>query len=142
VVKLAESSKKSDVVVLRAPRAKGTLPVMRVVIGGMASRHALPVDRLDDVELAVETLFQEEPAEGGDLTLTVAIIEETFKVTLAGLRSPLVWRTLSGAPALDADRFGAQNILKMIMDSLVDGYRTADGTAPGSFAVEMEKRIL
>ena len=115
---------------------------MRVVIGGMASRHALPVDRLDDVELAVETLLQEEPAEGGDLTLTVAIVERTFKVTLAGLRSALVRRTLSGAPALDADKFGAQNILRMIMDALVDGYRTADGAVPGSFAVEMEKRIL
>ena len=114
---------------------------MRVVIGGMASRHALPVDRLDDVELAVETLFREEPAEGEDFTLTVAVAGGTFKVTLAGLSSPLVKRTLSGAPMLESDRFGAQNILRMIMDSLVDGYRTADGAAAGSFAVEMEKRI-
>ena len=61
VVALAEPSDSSDIVVLRAPRGKGTLPVMRVVIGGVASRHALSVDRLDDVELAVETLFREEP---------------------------------------------------------------------------------
>ena len=94
VVELAEPSDRSDVVVLRAPRRKGSLPVMRVVIGGMASRHALPVDRLDDVELAVETLFQEEPADGADLTLTVAVVHGVFRVTLAGLRSPLVRRTL------------------------------------------------
>lgn len=114
---------------------------MRVVIGGMASRHALPVDKLDDVELAVETLFREEPPQGGDIMLTVAVTGATFKVTLGGLSSPLVRRTLSGDPVLQSDRFGAQNILRMIMDSLVDGYRTADGDIAGSFAVEMEKRI-
>ena len=114
---------------------------MRVVVGGVASRHALPVDGLDDLELALETLFAEEPAEGSDLTLTVAVVDDVFRVTLGGLSSPLVRRTLSGAPLMDTDRFGAQNVLRMIMDSLLDTYRTADGSAPGSFAVEMDKRI-
>jgi hypothetical protein len=115
---------------------------MRVFIGGMASRYALPVDRLDDVELAVETLVQEEPADGADLTLTVAVVQGVFRVSLAGLRSPLVRNTLSGDATLEGEKFGAQNILKMIMDSLVDEYRTADGVDPGSFAVEMDKRII
>jgi hypothetical protein len=139
---VTEPSERSDLVVLRTPRDQGSLPVMRVVIGGMASRHALSVDRLDDVELAVETLFREEPPEGGDFILTVAVIGDTFRVSLGGLRSPLVRRTLSGAcAAVGNDRFGPQNILRLIMDSLVDEYRTADGAGPGSFAVEMEKRI-
>ncbi len=138
---LVEPSQGSEVVVLRAPRDESSLPVMRVVIGGMASRHALPVDQLDDVDLAVETLFKEEPAEGADLTLTVAVAGGSFIVTLAGLSSPLVRRTLSGAPEQKSDRFGAQNVLRMIMDALVDGYRTADTGVAGSFSVEMEKRI-
>jgi hypothetical protein len=138
---LAEPSETSDIVVLRAPRGRGTLPVMRVVIGGMASRRALSVDQLDDLQLAVETLFREEPAEGGDLTLTVAVVGDTFKVTLAGLSSPLVLRAITGAPTDGADKFGAQNILRMIMDSLVDGYRATEGAAVASFAVEMDKRI-
>jgi hypothetical protein len=111
---------------------------MRVVLGGMASRHALPVDRLDDLQLAVETLFREEPADGGDLTLTVACVGETFKVTLGGLDSPLVRRTLSDAPALEADKFAAPGVLRMIMASLVDRYRTAEGPPGASCAVEME----
>jgi hypothetical protein len=115
---------------------------MRVVLGGMASRHALPVDRLDDLELALETLFREESAHGEDLTLTVAVNGETFLVTVAGLSSPLVRRTLSCAPKVEDDRFGAENVLRMIMDALVDDYRTADGATAGSFAVEMEKRIV
>ena len=141
MVALAEPSESSDVVVLRAPRGRGTLHVMRVVIGGMASRRALSVDRLDDLQLAVETLFREEPAEGGDLSLTVACVGDTFSVTLAELRSDLVRRTLSGEAALDADKFGAPGILRLIMDSLVDEYRTVEGATASSFAVEMDKRI-
>ena len=141
MVALAQPSERSDVVVLCAPRGRGTLHVMRVVIGGMASRHALSVDRLDDLQLAVETLFREEPPEGDDFALTVTCVGETFKVTLAGLRSELVRRTLSGEAAVEADKFGAPSILRMIMDSLVDEYRTAEGATAPSFAVEMDKRI-
>ncbi len=114
---------------------------MRVVIGGMASRHALSVDGLDDVELAVETLFREEPAEGGDLTLTLSVVSGVFKVTLGGLSSGLVRRTLSQVGGIQTARDGRSDILRMIMGSLVDSYRTADGATAGSFSVEMEKRI-
>ena len=141
MVALPELSERSDIVVLHAPRNRGSLPLMRVVIGGVASRHALPVDRLDDVELAVEVLLNEEVPDGGDLTLTLAVSGDTLKVTLSGLSSPLVKRTLSGAPVVESDRLGAQGILRTIMDSLVDGYRTFDEDFVGSFAVEMEKRI-
>jgi hypothetical protein len=141
VVDLAEPSIGSDIVILRAPRERGSLPVMRVVIGGVASRHALSVDRLDDLELALETLFREEPLEGGDLTLTVSVVGELFKVTLAGLRSQLVRQTLSAGKGLGLGRNGRSDILRMLMDSLVDEYRTEDGATAGSFSVEMEKRI-
>ncbi len=90
MVDLAEPSETPDIIILRAPRGRGTLPVMRVVIGGVASRHALSVDRLDDIELAVETLFREEPVEGNDLTLAVSVVGETFKVAVGGLSSQLV----------------------------------------------------
>jgi hypothetical protein len=140
-VALAEPSDKSDVVILRAPRGRGSLPVMRVVIGGVASRHALSVDGLDDVELAVETLFREEPAKGDDLTLTVRVVGGSFTVTLGGLSSPLVRRTLSADGGVQPGTDGRADILRMIMDSLVDRYRMADGATAGSFSVEMEKRI-
>ena len=138
---LAEPSDRCDVVILRAPRGRGTLPVMRVVIGGVASRHALSVDGLDDVELAVETLFREEPAQGDDLTLTVCVVGEAFKVTLGGLSSQLVRRTLSPGEDVPPGADGRADILRMIMGSLVDRYRTADGATAGAFCVEMEKRI-
>jgi hypothetical protein len=141
VVDLAEPSDTPDIIILRAPRGRGTLPVMRVVIGGVASRHALSVDRLDDIELALETLFREEPVEGNDLTLAVSVVDETFKVAVGGLSSQRVRQTLAGTERSDLGRDALSDVLRMLMDSLVDGYRTADGPTPGSFSVEMEKRI-
>ena len=94
-------------------------------------------------QLAVETLFGEEPAEGGDLTLTVAVVGGTFKVTLGGLSSPTGAADPVVPPSASSRRaIGRSDVLRMLMDSLVDEYRTADGTTAGSFAVEMEKRIL
>ena len=114
---------------------------MRVVIGGVASRHALSVDRLDDLELALETLFEEESPEGEDLILTVCVVGDTFKVALGGLSSQLVRRTLSGTDDIEPKRDGRSDVLRMLMGSLVDGCRTEDGATAGSFSVEMEKRI-
>jgi hypothetical protein len=141
VVVLAGPTSKSDVVVLRIPRGCRSLPVVRVVIGGVASRHALPVDSLDDLELAVEALLREEPPGGGDVTLALSAEEATFTVALAGLTSPLVRGALSCSQGFQRDTLGAEDVLRMIMDALVDGYRMAEGVAAGSFAVEMEKRI-
>jgi hypothetical protein len=141
-VALAEPRERSDIVILRTPRGSGNLPVIRVVIGGVASRHALSVDRLDDLELAVETLFREEPVQGADLVLTVSVESGIFKVALHGLGSQLVRRTLAVTECIAPGSDGRVDVLRMLMDSLVDGYRMVGGITADSFSVEMEKRIL
>jgi hypothetical protein len=141
VVALAEPTEKSDVVVLGIPRGGGSLPVVRVVIGGVASRYALPVDSLDDLQLAVETLLREESPRGGDVTLDLWVDGAAFMVVLAGLTSPAVQRALSCGPGVQGDASGAENVLRMIMDALVDDYGIVEEATAGSFAVQMEKRI-
>jgi hypothetical protein len=141
VAALAESPERPDVVVLCVPRDRRNLPIIRVVIGGVASRSRLSVDQLDDLILAVETLFSEETLDRGDFCLAVSLAGNTFAVTLAGLESPLVYKALSHAADDDADSLAAHRILRVIMDALVDEYLTMEGPA-GSFAVEMRKRVL
>lgn len=139
--KLAGPSDRPDTVTLRAPRGAASLPVIRVVIGGVASRHALSVERLDDVELAVETLLGDESGEGSDLVLTISASEDLFSVTLDGLRSPALRRTLSSPDSRGgAERRGLD--ARLLLDSLVDSYRIVDGGTADSFAVEMDKRIF
>ena len=138
---LAEPTENSDVVVLRIPRGGGSLPVVRVVIGGVASRCALTVDGLDDLQLAVETLLREEPPAGGGVTLDLCVRDARFRVVLGGLTSPVVLRALSCGPGVQSDTSGPENVLRMIMDALVDDYGVAEGVKAGSFAIHMEKRI-
>lgn len=135
---LVEVSDSPDIVVLRTARGGRSLPVMRVVIGGVASRHDLPFDQLDDTELAVETLLAEESLEGGELVLTVSGSGGAFMVRLDGLHNQSVKAALL-ATELFRPCEGCLLDVRMLLDSLVDGYRVQE-TAAGSFAVEMEKR--
>lgn len=138
---LAGPNDRPDKVVLRAPRGAASLPVIRVVIGGVASRHALSVERLDDIELAVETLLGDESAEGSDLVLTISVSEDSFSVILDGLCSSALRRTLSSPhPGQRVEERGLD--ARLLLDSLVDSYRVVDGGTADSFAVEMEKRIF
>ncbi len=113
---------------------------MRVVIGGLASRQALPVDRLDDLLLALEMLYIEEPADGEDVTLTVDVESGVFRVTLGGLRSALSRRALRRPNGVESADERA-DVLRLLMASLVDEYRAIDEASDGRFLVELEKRI-
>jgi hypothetical protein len=130
-------SSSRDIVALRVARQGCALPVMRVVIGGMASRHNLSLDRLDDLQLAVETLMAEESPDGNELVLEISTSASGFCVRLDGLENQSVKAALlAGDPFRPSE--GWLLDVRLILDSLVDDYRVVETTA-GSFAVEMEK---
>ncbi|MFH0917449.1 MAG: hypothetical protein V1912_13525 [bacterium] len=112
--------------------------LLRVFIGGFACRHDLPVDRLDDVQLAVETLLAEEPEGEGDVVLQISAGGDGLTLRLEGLRNQSVKAAL-----LATDPFepcgGCLLDVRVLLDSLVDGYRVEDAAA-GQFALEMDKR--
>ncbi len=113
---------------------------MRVVMAGVASRHDLPLDALDDVELAVETLLADEPPTGGDLELRVAAEGGSYRVWLAGLENQQVRKALTDkAPAVNLGHSSPLHISRLL-SSLVDDFTVETG--PGSsFIVCLEKRI-
>jgi hypothetical protein len=47
----------ADTITVEFPAADGYRPVGRLVLGGLASRFELPVDRVDDLILAVDSLL-------------------------------------------------------------------------------------
>lgn len=128
----------SDIALLRTARGSIALPVLRVLIGGFASRHDLPVDRLDDLQLAVETLLADEPDDEGELVLEIVAVSGGLKLRLQGLRNENLRAALL-ATDLFHPRRGCPLDVRMLLDSLLDGYRVLDENAD-SFAVEMEKR--
>jgi len=131
-------SESRDIVTLRIGRGARALPVMRVLMGGMACRHNVPLDSLDDLVLAVETLLADEPEIGGDLGLELSTSGDDLTVRLDGLQNMSVKAAL-----LAADPFqpceGCLLDVRLFLDSLVESYRVVE-TAAGCFAVQMEKQ--
>jgi len=111
---------------------------LRVFIGGFASRHDLPVDRLDDVQLALESLLADEPEDEGELVLEIEADSAGLRLRLAGLLNQNL-RTALMTTDHFSPRAGCLLDVRMLLDSLLDDYRVLDGGAD-SFAVEMEKR--
>jgi hypothetical protein len=111
---------------------------MRVVMGGVACGHDLPLERLDDLELAIETLLAEETAEGDDFILTLSCDAVALTVRLDGLTNQALRTVL-----VNAGQFRPSSLcrldVRLFLDALVDSYRVV-GDSRGAFAVEMEKR--
>ncbi len=128
----------SDIAVLRTARGSLALPVLRVFIVGFASRHDLPVDRLDDVQLAVETLLADEPEDEGELVLEIVADSDGLTLRLDGLLNQNLKAALLTTD-LFSPRQGCPLDVRLLLDSLLDDYRVLDDSAD-SFAVEMEKR--
>jgi hypothetical protein len=107
-------------------------------MGGVACGHDLPLERLDDVELAIETLLAEEASEGEELVLRVSCDATALRVRLEGLTNQALRTVLV---ALEPFRPSSHCRLdvSLFLDALVDSYQVV-GDAGGPFAVEMEKR--
>ena len=131
-------SQSPDIAVLRTPGGSRALPLVRVFISGYACRHGLSVDRLDDVQLAVESLLAEEREEAGELVLEMSFAGDVLTLRLDGLRNQSVRVALleSGEFRPSAD---CPLDVRVLLESLVDGFRVADGGS-ASFELEMQKR--
>lgn len=137
---LSETREETGPVFLRTPRSSGCLRVIRVVLGGVASRHNVPLDALDDLDLAVETLLADEPPSGGQLELLVQVSEGAYRVCLAGLRSASTREALSYDGAAGSEHGVEALDLRRILTSLVDSFFVEERSGE-TFAVCLEKRI-
>jgi hypothetical protein len=130
----------SDIAVLRTARGSAALPVLRILISGFASRHDLPVDRLDDLGLALETLLADESEGEGELVLEVTAVSGGLRLRLGGLLNQNLKDALLTTD-LFQPRPGCLLDVRLLLDSLLDGYRVLDADAH-PFVVEMEKRAF
>lgn len=93
----------ADRTTIEFPARGGYRSVGRLVLGGIASRFELPIDRVDDLLLAAESLLLQEPA--GD----------TIRVEAEATASGLSIRVGPFAPELLSDP-----ALRRVLDRLVD----------------------
>jgi hypothetical protein len=89
----------TDCVVVEFPAAGGYRSVGRLVLGGLVSRFDLPVDRVEDLLLALESLLVQELA-GDTVTLEATAAADGLQLRLgpfarSQLSDPSVVRVLS-----------------------------------------------
>ena len=95
----AAAATATDTVLVEFPATEGYRGVGRLVLGGLASRFELPVDRVEDLLLAVESLLVHGVA-GETVVLTVDAGDEALRVRLGplvdggGVSDPAVARVL------------------------------------------------
>ena len=106
-------------VTLCVPRGELALSAMRVVVGWVASCNDLPLDSLDDINLAVETLLAEESLDGQPLTLALSVEEGCVCVMVSGLQNLDLEANLAGREPFEPS-LGCPLDVRLFLDALVE----------------------
>ena len=123
----AASPTPTDTVLVEFPATEGYRGVGRLVLGGLASRFDLPVDRVEDLLLAVESLLAH-GVDGETVRLAVDAGEDALRVRLGPLADGGV-----SDPAL-------ARILRPLVDEASDATERDGGAAFAELLVEARHR--
>ena len=124
----AAAAAATDTVLVEFPATEGYRGVGRLVLGGLASRFELPVDRVEDLLLAVESLLAH-GVDGETVVLTVDAGDEALRVRLG----PLVDGGGVSDPAV-------ARVLRPLVDVATNVTPEADGPAFAGLLVEARHR--
>ena len=123
----ADRDTPTDTVIVEFPATEGYRGVGRLVLGGLASRFELPVDRVEDLLLAVESVLVH-GIEGDIVRLTVDAGDEALRVRLGPLADGGV-----NDPALE-------RVLRPLVDEASDVSVEEKGAAYAELLVAAEHR--
>ena len=123
----ADRDTPTDTVIVEFPATEGYRGVGRLVLGGLASRFELPVDRVEDLLLAVESVLVH-GIEGDIVRLTVDAGDEALRVRLGPLADGGV-----NDPALE-------RVLRPLVDEASDVSVEENGAAYAELLIAAEHR--
>jgi anti-sigma regulatory factor (Ser/Thr protein kinase) len=103
-----------DQITLTIPREERFREVAHLVLGGFAARLNLSFESLDDLETALEAVF-EHVVENGEVTVRIRADEGGIRAAVGPLPVELVRAELEREPGDDVT-------LRRILDTVVDGY--------------------
>jgi hypothetical protein len=101
-----------DEFTITIPREREFGTVAGLVVGGVAARHELTLDVLDDLQLALDALLDRLGTDRGDLTIVLQVEEGSLGLSVGPLPANV-------AAALDGDA-GAGIDLKRLLSAVVD----------------------
>jgi hypothetical protein len=101
-----------DTVEITIPRERDFSIVAELVVGGIAARHDVTLEVLDDVQLALASLLEHDEADDGQVTVLLRVGDEAIDVSVG----PVGEHT---AAVLDDDA-GETLGLRRLLDTTVD----------------------
>lgn len=107
-----------DEIRISVPRERGFGPVAGLVIGGVAARHDLTIDVLDDLQLAIETLLEREESEE-EVTIVLRIDAGVAHADVGPFRP----ETVSELHDDLGESIGLRRLLETLMDDVSLGER-------------------
>jgi hypothetical protein len=110
---------RADEITLTLPSDRNYYEIAHLVLGGLAIRLDLTVDHLDDLQVALETVLNQQEADG---ELTVALrVDENELHTLVG---PFPGTRLRAA--LERDDEGEQLSMRRLLGAVCDRFEVED----------------
>jgi hypothetical protein len=110
-----------DEITLTVPREKAFFGVAHLVLAGLAARLDFTVEHLDDLQLALESLFEE--AGDGDVTMALRVREDGVEAEV-GPFGPELRTALAGGAGAEVD-------LSRVLETVVDSFEVDERDGAG-----------
>ncbi len=108
-----------DTVVLTFPRMPKYYTVARLVLGGMAAPFQVPIDTIDDLQLALSTVLDRDDIQVvGDVVLRMEIDGESLSLTVGNIDTASLSETGIENATGEPDAFTLGHILGTLVDNL------------------------
>ena len=102
-----------DTVEITIPRERDFSIVAELVIGGIAARHDVTLDVLDDLQLALGSLLEHTEADDGEITVLLQVGDAQIDVSVG----PVGERTIA---EIESDGGGDTLGLRRLLDATVE----------------------
>ncbi len=102
-----------DEITLRLPRERPFFGVAHLVIGGLAARHDLNLEQLEDLQVALAELLEQEETER-EITLSVRVEGGSIRALLGPFDETLQAELDRDAP----DGVGLRRVLETVVDGV------------------------
>jgi hypothetical protein len=102
-----------DTVEITIPRERDFSIVAELVIGGIAARHHVTLEALDDLQLALGSLLEHDGEDEGEVTVLLRVGHGAIDVSVG----PIGERTVAELEGDPGERLG----LRRLLDTTVDG---------------------
>jgi len=98
---------------IHIPRERPFSAVADLVVGGIASRHDVTLDVLDDLQLALDSLLEHADADDGEVGIVLRVDDRTIEAAVG----PIAPATVAALEEAGAG-IGLRRLLETTMDSV------------------------